>query len=473
MGKFDSAVTDLKKAFEIAHCSEDRGMLWKAYFIMGRSLENKNKLGEALESYRKAMSVLESMEADISEESDEDDFIFGGRSALFDTALRVLMKLAKKDPEGAYDNQALRIVEKLKAAEFENTLSRINVDHFSDLPQELLVKEKSLKLALRKVNSRISEELSKVNPEQTQLQRLLQDRKAKEKAFNTLKEKLIKEYPAYADLRYPRHLSIPQLQKSIIDPDEAVLEYMVTRSKTYIFALDKNRFYTFSVDYAGKELEHDVDALTRPLQRAETLSSWDPSVAYRLYSRVIHPVEAFLIGKKAVVVIPHGPLSLLPFEILVDSKAHANKRFWSANDRPGYLLEKYAFCYAPSMSSLSRLRTRERKNRPGWNLVAFGDAIYQDTEKKRELNPGAEKIVASLASSSKTNRGNELKPLPGARKEIAEIVKIVGGPTQTYFGVDATETLFKTVDLSSTTTFIWRPTESFCQAAASYSSNLP
>jgi tetratricopeptide (TPR) repeat protein len=448
LGKFDSAVTDLKKAFEIAHCSEDRGMLWKAYFIMGRALENKNKLGEALESYRKAISVLESMEADISEDSDEDDFIFGGRSALFDTALRVLMKLAKKDPEGAYDNQALRIVEKLKASEFENTLSRINVDHFSDLPQELLVKEKSLKLALRKLNSRISEELSKVNPDQGQIQRLLQDRKAKEKAFAVLKEKLIKEYPSYADLRYPRHLSIPQLQKTVIDPDEAVLEYMVTRSKTYIFAMDKRRFYTFSVDYAGKELEHDVDALTRPLQRAENLASWDPSLAYRLYSKIIHPIEPFLIGKKAVVVIPHGPLSLLPFEILVDSKAHAAKRFWSANDKPEYLLEKYAFCYAPSMSALSQIRTREHKNRPGWNLVAFGDAIYQDPEKKKELNPGAEKIVASLTTSSKTNRGTELKPLPGARKEITEIVKIVGGPTQTYFGADATETLFKTVDLS-------------------------
>ncbi len=448
LGDFDSAVADLKKAFEIAHCSEDRGVLWKAYFIMGRALENKNKLGEALESYRKAIAVLESMEADIIEESDEDDFIFGGRSALFDTALRVLMKLARRDPQGAYDNQALRIVEKLKAAEFENTLSRINVDNFSDLPQELLIKEKSLRFNLHKLNIRISEELSKGAPGKAGLQKLLDERRSREKVFHALKEKLLKDYPDYAELRYPKPVSVHHLQKNVLDPDEAVLEYIVTRSKTYIFAIDKHRFYTFSAEYSGKDLERDVDSLTRPLQRADTLASWDPSISYKIYSKLVHPIEAFLIGKKAVVIIPHGPLSRLPFEILVDSKSHANKRFWSANDKPSYLVEKYAFCYLPSLSALNQLRLRDKKSRPGWNLVAFGDAVYQDPDKKRELNPGAEKIVAALAGASKNNRNQELKPLPGARREITEIVKIVGGSTQTYFGKEATETLFKKVDLS-------------------------
>jgi CHAT domain-containing protein len=41
-----------------------------------------------------------------------------------------------------------------------------------------------------------------------------------------------------------------------------------------------------------------------------------------------------------------------------------------------------------------------------------------------------------------------LGPLPEARKEISEIVKIVGEPAQTYFGDQAAETLFKKADLS-------------------------
>ncbi len=199
------------------------------------------------------------------------------------------MNLARRDPEGAYDNQALKIVEKLKAAEFENTLSRINVDHFSDLPQELLMREKSLKWSLRKLNDRLAEELSKGSRDQSQIKRILDERHAKEKAFNSLKERLFKEYPAYADLRHPRTISIHQLQKEIIDPDEAILEYMVTRSKTYIFAIDKQRFYTYSVDYSGKDLERDVDALTRPLFRSDTQASWDPSVAYKLIPRSLIP----------------------------------------------------------------------------------------------------------------------------------------------------------------------------------------
>jgi tetratricopeptide (TPR) repeat protein/CHAT domain-containing protein len=448
LGNFDEAVEELKQAFEIAHASEDRSMLWKAYFIMGRALEGRKSFGEALEAYKKSIAILENMEADIIEESDEDNFIFGGKTALFETTLRVLMTLAKKDPEGAYDSQALRIVEKLKAAEFENTLSRINVDTFSDLPQDLLVKEKSLKLSLRRLNGRLAEELSKSSPEQPQIRKLLDERRNKEKMFANLKERLSKEYPSYADLRYPKPLAVHQLQKEIIDADEAVLEYMVTRSRTYIFALDKQRFHTYSIEYSSKELERDVDLLTRPLHRADTQTNWDPSVAYRLYSRVIKPVEYFLAAKKTVVVIPHGPLSALPFEALVDSKAHAEKRFWSATDRPSYLLERYAFAYAPSFSVLASLRARKRESDPGWTLVAFGDAVYQDEEKKKELNPGAERLMGPLSSTSAGSRGTGLKPLPGARKEISEIVRTMTGPTQTYLGAQATETLFKKADLS-------------------------
>jgi tetratricopeptide (TPR) repeat protein len=448
LGGFDDAVADLKRTFEISHSTEDRGMLWKAYFIMGRVLESKNSLGEALESYRKAITILEAMEADVVEESDEDTFIFGGKNTLFETTLRVLMKLARKDPEGAYDSQALRIVEKLKAAEFDTVLSRINVDKFSDLPQDLVIKEKSLKLSLRKLNARLASELSKLNPDQAQIKRMLADRRAKEQSFTELKDRLMKEYPSYAHLRYPRPISVHQLQKEVIRPEEALLAYMVTRGRAYVFAIDKNRFHAHSIEYPIQDMQTDINSLMKPLYRADTQANWDPSIAYRLYSKLIKPVEYFLAAKKTVVIIPHGPLASLPFEILVSSKAHAEKRFWSPSDKPTYLLEKYAFCYAPSASVLAHVRSRKREKQPGWSLVAFGDAVYSDSSKSKDLNPGADKLLAALSGGERGSRGPELRPLPGARREISEIVKIMGGPSQVYLGAQATETLFKKADLS-------------------------
>jgi len=448
LGDADSAVKDLKRAFEIAQSSEDRSMLWKAYFIMGRTLEAKQSPGEALEAYRKALDVLERIEADVVEDTEEDDFIFGGKTALFETTLRILMRLVKKDPGGAYDSQALRIAEKLKAEEFETTLSRINVESFSDLPPELLLREKSLRLTLTKLNEHLEHERSRANPDQAQIKKLLDERRAKENTFRRLKDFLVKEFPSYAELRYPRPISLSQIQKTVIDPDEAVLEYMVTRSRTYLFAIDSNRLHTYTTDYSGQELEKDVEILTRPLHRADAQASWDPSVAHRLYSRLFKPLEYFLVGKKTVVIIPHGPLAGLPFEILADSPAHAGKRFWSAADRPSHLVEKYAFCYEPSLSALSQVRTKKRTKQPGWTLVAFGDAIYSDASKSRELNPGSEKLMSSMNLNADATRREELRALPGARKEISEIVKIMSGPHQVYLGEQATESLFKKADLS-------------------------
>ncbi len=447
LGDYESALEDLKKALEIAQASEDRSMMWKGYFILGRTLEEKKNVGEALEAYRKSLSIVEAMEADYTEESDEDDFIFGGKTTLFETTLRVMMNLAKKDPGGAYDSRALRIAESLKASSFENTLARINVENFSDIPNELLIKEKSLKLSLKRLNDKLMEERSKANPNQGLIKKLIEERKIKEKSYGILREQFAREYPAYVDLKRPRPMSAHELQKSL-DPDEAIIQYTVTRGRTYVFAIDKHRFHTFSVDYPFTELEKDVDSIVRPLQKVDIQSNWDPSIAYKIYSKIFQPVEFILNGKKTAVIVPHGPLNSLPFEILVDSKTHQSRRFWSATERPSFLVEKYAFCYEPSSYLMAWSRKIHHNKRPGWNIVAFADALYTDSDKSRELNPGAQRLLSSLNAMPYSSRGDYLRPLPGSRKEVSEVVRLLGGPTQSYFGHEVTETLFKKADLS-------------------------
>ena len=65
-----------------------------------------------------------------------------------------------------------------------------------------------------------------------------------------------------------------------------------------------------------------------------------------------------------------------------------------------------------------------------------------------ELNPGADRLLTALNNPGRNTRGPELRPLPGARREIAEIVRLMDGPSQVYVGAEATETLFKKADLS-------------------------
>jgi CHAT domain-containing protein len=361
---------------------------------------------------------------------------------------RFLCSFRKKDPEGAYDRQALKIVEKLKAASFENLLTRINVERFSDVPEELTERERALKFGLRELNRHIAEELSKVNPDMGVVRKLRDERRLKERSFKALKARLKKDFPAYAGLKYPDPIYAHSLEKRILDRDEAILEYMVTRSKTYVFAIDRRGFRARTIDYSQMSLQHDVEALLRPLHRADTNASWDPSVAYRLYDQLVRPVEYLFKRNKNVTIIPHGPLVSLPFEMLVCSKAHAQKKFWSEKNRPTYLIEKYTFCYAPSASALAYLKSRKRKKAPGWSLVAFGDADYRDSDPNRKLNEHAEKLFGLIRRSGERLAGQGLRPLSGARKGISEIARIVGGPNQTYLGREATESLFKKADLS-------------------------
>ncbi len=445
-GQFDDAFPVLRRAYQIAQSSKDRRMLWKAFFIIGRTYQGKGRYGDALESYRSAMLELEKMEEVSADESEEDSFIFGGKTALYETTLSLLMKLARKDPDGAYDAQALQIVEKLKAAELEKLLSGINVESFSDVPKEALIREKSLRLSLRQINSRLDEELSKVRPDRELVKQLLKERRKKEKAFRKLKAFFEREAPSYAALRYPGPVVVSRLQRETVDPEEAVLEYMVTRSRTYVFAIDKNRFHTYSVEYPAKELARDVASIIGPLRGNERPPNWDPSIAYRVYSKLVEPLEYFLIGKKTVVVVPHGPLTSLPFEVLVTSKKHAKKQYWEASDRPSFLVEKYPLCYVPSAAMLTFLRKRPTKAEPGWNLAAFGDALYSVENDRLTMNSGAERILSSFDMVS-DHRGG-LPTLKKTRDEIVEVAKVLGDPAQLYTGGQVTESLLKKADLS-------------------------
>jgi tetratricopeptide (TPR) repeat protein len=447
LGNFDEATANIKAALEWAHGAEDRNMLWKAYFIMGRVLQGKNRLGEALEAYRKAVSVLETTEGQIVEDSDEDTFIFGGRSALFETTLGVLMNLARKDTKGAYDKQAFAMMEKLKSYEFESDFFRIGAEHFPDIPQELRMRERNLRLALKTLNERLAQELAKPAPTPGTVRKLNAERRERERAFAELRETMRRNHPAYAALKYPQPIAVDRFQRDVLDQDEILVSYMVTRSRTYIFAVDKNKFFPVSVDYPRDALQKDVHDLMRPLFRSDSLESWDPSIAHRLYTKLFKPIESFAAMRKAVLIVPHGPLCGLPFETLVTSEDHAGRRFWSAADRPAYLLEKHALTYLPTVSSLVFLRSGRRADTPGWSLAAFGDPVYEEGGVPGPLNPGAEKLLTFLPESQEGARKPPLRNLAGARDEVTEISKIVEGPVQRYFGANATETLLKKADL--------------------------
>ena len=149
-----------------------------------------------------------------------------------------------------------------------------------------------------------------------------------------------------------------------------------------------------------------------------------------LYQLLIHPVEKWLpAGTGArLTIIGHGPLLLLPFASLQDARGH-------------YLLERYALSYSPSVS-----------------LLEFTHKRKVDVESR----PAQYLLVADPSPVTQVASEPPLPPLPGARREIAAVSRLLPGQrVNTLQGSEAREDRLQ--DLSKQSTVIHLATHAIAQ----------
>jgi len=211
---------------------------------------------------------------------------------------------------------------------------------------------------------------------------------------NAIKE----QDPAFAALRGVTPASLEDLQ-ALLDRHTAVLSYCVTEERLIVFATTQKGFWGEHVNIARSELtalvrryrervERFADQprdmvleRKKPLPPAGAGPPADPeldSLAHRLYDILVRPAEIHLRGKTCLGVIPHGDLHLLPFQAL-------------RNDQ-GYLLERFALWYAPSISLMDLCHQRQRRSQS--RLLALGNPELGNPQLRL---PFAEQEVLAIA----------------------------------------------------------------------------
>src|SRR4030095_13026959 len=153
------------------------------------------------------------------------------------------------------------------------------------------------------------------------------------------------------------------------DTRSALLEYVVTDERTYLFALTANAAGTttelkvYPLALKGKELNDRVATFR------EILASGSPGFrqpARELYDLLLKPAAAQLQGRTSLIIVPDGALWELPFQAL----------------QPGpnrYLIEDSAIAYAPSLTALremNKLRQRKQEAASSPTLLAFGNPAF-------------------------------------------------------------------------------------------------
>ena len=233
-------------------------------------------------------------------------------------------------------------------------------------------------------------------------------------------------YPNYFQYKYADHIiSLLEAQKEAQNKDAILLEYFWGDHAIYGLAIYKNGYRFVRIEKT-QLLQDQLRAFQEQLSAGINMNSLREDFevytnsGFSLYEQLVQPL---LHGRdeNTIVIIPHGPLSYLPFEALLTRVPVDQKVNYKNLD---YLTKEYSISYAYSLSLLHN-QTKE-------------------IDKK-----GEEQIVLALGYGGDANqpanlqvkRNNNLQDLPGSVQELQAISKLMKG--QFLSGTEATESAFR------------------------------
>jgi CHAT domain-containing protein/tetratricopeptide (TPR) repeat protein len=140
------------------------------------------------------------------------------------------------------------------------------------------------------------------------------------------------------------HTRADQVREGLA-PDQAMLAYLVTPERLFVFTLTRDQAGAVTVPVPGSEIEARV-RLARAMLADPHVPPEDAAAVLRVLCRwLLPPGDSALTGVRRLLIVPHGVLAYLPFSALMMPDGR-------------YLVERYSLAHLPSASFAARGETR-------------------------------------------------------------------------------------------------------------------
>jgi CHAT domain-containing protein/tetratricopeptide (TPR) repeat protein len=315
------------------------------------------------------------------------------------------------------------------------------------------------------------------------------------------------DFPDYAALASAAPLSTEDVQAQLGANEALVLfldtpELMPTPEETFIWVITKKESRWVRSDLGTPALTREVAALrcgldykgawfdangiwgsslcTDLLKVAYTRPDhdvfgkplpFDLARAHALYKGLFGPIED-LIKDKHLLIVPSGPLTQLPFQVLVTAPPkNALPSAFADYRNVAWLARKHAITVLPAVSSLKALRVLAKKSHASDSYIGFGNPLLEGEPDKFKADRDAAKLARekrcdptlrqrvvsmfglrggtrAIARSSGGIDVADIRtwaPLPETADELCDVAHDLGVDPKThlYLGALATETKVK------------------------------
>jgi CHAT domain-containing protein len=219
-------------------------------------------------------------------------------------------------------------------------------------------------------------------------------------------------------------VTLPDITRSL-SPHSVILEYVLDDPKSFCLYVTNAHAGVTTLPASRAELGKLVAAYRKQVQtRTGTIPA-----ARTLYADLIAPLPRRIL-KRRLIVIPDGPLNLMPFDALVNGNGR-------------YVLETHVVTYAPSATVL---RIIEEANAYISNQITFlgvGGVKYRILT--ADAAPGGKPVPKGLASVSNPfdPKAEPLRNLAESADEVTAAGRIFGSSSVLLLGPDATDAAFK------------------------------
>jgi CHAT domain-containing protein/uncharacterized protein HemY len=433
-GNYGEAARLYARAAELAKEGNAPEVLWKTLTSLGQAYRALKQVDRAQQSFDEAIAILEKMRGQLVGTERDQQLFFENKTVPYVEMVGLLIAQNKVA-------EAFHYAEMAKGRMLLDVLRHGRSDISRTMTAEELDHEKQLQATVTALSSQQRKEISLRQPDKSKLAFIyaqLQKARLEYEAYET------RIYAAHPDLRAVRGgsepLSLNEAGALINDSQTALLEYVVTRNRTYLFVLTKPnstdpvRLKVYPIEVSARELATRVADFRQKLA-GNSADFREP--ARGLYDLLLQPVETELEGKTAVCIVPSEGLWELPFQALLSK---SNK----------YVLEEHAVSYVPSLSVLSEMKKKALAQR-----VTFPDdgSATLLTKVSAKTPPAVPRLLAignpSLSSQSvarlrSTRRELSFDSLPQAEQEVKAIGEIYGAQESTILiGTAAREEVFK------------------------------
>ena len=305
---------------------------------------------------------------------------------VFERSIKSNLAYAELVNEKKAKKNAFHFAEKGKSIILLDALRAADAAYFVNLPDSLLEREHNLNVDIafckqKQFEERQEQHSSELTKMTKWEERLFNLREERQQLINMFEQ----SYPEYYQLKYDQSLvTIEILQSDVLQPDEALLEYVVGDSIIYAFLITPMQFEVFEIarDFPLEEwtsiLHRSLYSFQlKPFQSEEKYRDYSDTLvkyATRLHEKIMAPINAKFSIPEKLIIIPDGVLGYIPFDILVKELPEEATRFKTHH----FLIHDHQISYCYSATLLEEMRKKVAK--PGKTFLAVAPQFQSNEE---------------------------------------------------------------------------------------------